>query len=93
VWGVAAESNARLMLAKQLLDREADVLGDLSKKRWRDVTTTMKGHRRPTTIVVAVLTMGTSLTHEMKSKACEQCCDLARLEDRNRRRGQRISTR
>jgi hypothetical protein len=66
-------------LLQELLNREADILRDLTQQQWRDVSTGVKRNRRPPTIRVPVLLVRSTLANLTKPEPFKNPRNFARL--------------
>jgi hypothetical protein len=66
---------------QEVLNRHADVLGDLAQQRRRNVATLMKRHCCSAPIGMPKLSVRAALPNLDEPQRCKKCNDLARLED------------
>ena len=81
-WGEAEASVvllAALLIAQELFDRQSDVVGDLAQQCGRDVPSTVKRHRRTTTVGMTHLLLRAALPNFNESPTLQQLQDFARL--------------
>jgi len=87
-FGKRAQYGARtapLTVLEQIIDVQADILGDLAQQNRREVAAGVKRHRGRATIGVAELLVRTALAHLGKPERQQNGNDLARLENRDAR--------
>lgn len=67
---------------QQFLQREADILSNLTQERGRDIAALMDRHGCHPPVRMLELFVGSSLPHLLESQPLKECDHLARLEDR-----------
>ena len=72
-----------LPVLEKLRDSEANVLGDLPQKSWRNIATCMKGNRCRASGIVAELLVRTTLAHFKETQLEQDRDHLGRLENRD----------
>src|SRR5712692_1977515 len=72
---------------QKVLNRQADVFGDLTKQCRRNVASVMKWYSRPATVRMTKLSMRASLSNFREPQLGEKRHDLAGFEDRRLRHG------
>jgi hypothetical protein len=73
-----------LLPSEEFLDGQADVTGDLSQKRRRNVMPGVERNGCSASIGMAILAMRTALADFGEPQAFKQGRDLTRVENRNR---------
>jgi len=68
---------------EQLIKRNTDVFGNLTKQDWRDVPTLMKGYRCTATCGIAKLFVRPSLANFGEAESEKNSYDFAGFEDGN----------
>ena len=69
-------------MADELFRCQADVFGDLTQQRWRNVSAFVEGNRCEPSGGVFELLVRAALTNQLESKSSEDLCHFRGLKDR-----------